>query len=94
MPFELIGNRPIITLKVNGNDAPLRFVLDTGSGISVISEATAKRLKIKSITKGGFARGIGGDGKFEIVLAGEANRNQLAFEDKFKVLADSLQQHG
>ncbi|MBK6586964.1 MAG: aspartyl protease family protein [Acidobacteria bacterium] len=42
-------------------------MLDTGSGSSVISEATAKRLKIKSITKGGFARGIGGDGKFEIV---------------------------
>ena len=32
------------------------------------------------------------DGKFEIVLAGEANRNQLAFEDKFKVIADSLRQ--
>ena len=67
VPFELVGNRPIIKLRVNGNDEPLRFVLDTGSGISVISEATAKRLNIRSITKGGFARGIGGDGKFEIV---------------------------
>jgi predicted aspartyl protease len=45
----------------------LRFVLDTRSGISVISEETAKRLKIDPITKGGFAKGIGGDGKFEIV---------------------------
>ena len=42
-------------------------MLDTGSGISVVSDKTAKRLKIKSITKGGYARGIGGDGKFEIV---------------------------
>jgi len=67
IPFELVGNRPIISLKINGNDEPLRFVLDTGSGISVVSEKTAKRLNIKSITKGGFARGIGGDGKFEIV---------------------------
>lgn len=67
VPFELVGNRPIIKLRVNGNDEPLRFVLDTGSGISVISDATAKRLGIRSITKGGFARGIGGDGKFEIV---------------------------
>jgi predicted aspartyl protease len=41
--------------------------LDTGSGISVISEATAKRLKINPITRGGLARGIGGNGKFEIV---------------------------
>ena len=41
--------------------------MDTGSGISVISETTAKRLKINPITKGGYAKGIGGDGKFEIV---------------------------
>ncbi len=67
VPFQLVGNRPIITIRINGNKEPLRFVLDTGSGISVVSEKTAKRLKIKPITKGGFARGIGGDGKFEIV---------------------------
>ena len=30
------------------------------------------------------------DGKTEVVLAGEANRNQLAFEDKFKKIADAL----
>ncbi|MBK9528951.1 MAG: aspartyl protease family protein [Acidobacteria bacterium] len=52
---------------VNGRDEPLRFVLDTGSGISVISDQTAKKLGVRSITKGGFARGIGGDGKFEII---------------------------
>lgn len=67
VPFELVGNRPIIKMRVNGRDEPLRFVLDTGSGISVISDQTAKKLGIRSITKGGFARGIGGDGKFEII---------------------------
>ncbi|HEX3102106.1 MAG TPA: cytochrome c biogenesis protein ResB [Pyrinomonadaceae bacterium] len=30
------------------------------------------------------------DGTTEVVLAGEANRNQLAFEDKFKKIADEL----
>jgi len=65
--FQLVGNRPIIELKINDHEAPLRFVLDTGSGISVISDKTANRLKVKSIARGGFARGIGGDGKFEIV---------------------------
>ncbi len=30
------------------------------------------------------------DGKVEVVLAGEANRNQLAFGDKFKNIADDL----
>ena len=67
IPFELVGNRPIIKLKVNGRSDVLRFVLDTGSGISVVSNKTAKRLKIRHVTKGGFARGLGGDGKFEIV---------------------------
>ncbi len=65
--FDLVGNRPIIEMRINGKDEPLRFVLDTGSGISVISEKTAKRMKIKPVTRGGHARGIGGDGKFEIV---------------------------
>ena len=30
------------------------------------------------------------DGKVEIVLAGDVNRNEIAFEDKFKDLADSI----
>jgi tetratricopeptide (TPR) repeat protein len=67
VPFALVGNRPVIKIRVNGNDKPLNFVLDTGSGISVISDITAKRLKIHEITKGGYAKGIGGDGRFEIV---------------------------
>ena len=45
----------------------MRFVLDTGSGMSVISEQTAKRLGIKPIARGGLARAVGGGGKFEIV---------------------------
>lgn len=69
VPFELEGNRPVITLRVNGNTEPLRFVLDTGSGISVLSEETAKKLKIKPVARGGYGRGLGGDGKFEIVYA-------------------------
>lgn len=65
--FELVRDRPVVKLKVNGKDEPLRFVLDTGSGISVISRETAEKLNIKPITKGGLARAIGGNGKFEIV---------------------------
>ena len=65
--FELEGDRPIVTVRVNNKPDPLRFVLDTGSGISVMSEETAKRLNIKPVARGGHARGLGGDGKFEIV---------------------------
>ncbi len=65
--FKLINDRPIIQLKINNNKELLNFVLDTGSGISVISQETAARLKIKPVTRGGLARAIGGDGKFEII---------------------------
>lgn len=65
--FELIRDRPVIKIRVNKKDEPLKFVLDTGSGISVISKETAERLNIKPITRGGLARAIGGDGKFEII---------------------------
>src|SRR4030095_8317420 len=65
--FEATDNRPILEVRVNGNRQPLRFVLDTGSGMSVISDETAKRLGIKAVAKGGLARAVGGGGKFEIV---------------------------
>jgi Flp pilus assembly protein TadD/predicted aspartyl protease len=65
--FKLVGNRPVIQVKANDRDEPLNFVLDTGSGISVISEKTAKKLSIEPITRGGYAKGIGGDGRFEII---------------------------
>jgi len=67
VPITIVGNRPIIQLRVNDSAEPLKFVLDTGSGISVISNKTASLLKIKPVARGGFAKGIGGDGKFEIV---------------------------
>jgi tetratricopeptide (TPR) repeat protein len=67
VPFEATDNRPIVQVRVNGQKEPLRFVLDTGSGMSVISEQTAKRLGIKAVAKGGLARAVGGGGKFEIV---------------------------
>ncbi len=65
--FELEGNRPVIEVRVNERDRPFRFVLDTGSGITVISDKTAAALKLKPVTRGGYAKGIGGDGKFEVV---------------------------
>lgn len=67
VPFRLVNDRPVIQINVNNGKEPLNFVLDTGSGISVISEETARRLKLKVITRGGLARAVGGDGKFEIV---------------------------
>lgn len=63
--FEMPNNRPIIKVHVNGRKEPLRFVLDTGSGISVISDETAKHLGLKPVARGGMARAVGG--KFEIV---------------------------
>jgi len=65
--FEATDNRPIVKVRVNGGKETLNFVLDTGSGMSVISEETAKRLGIRPVARGGVARAVGGGGKFEIV---------------------------
>lgn len=65
--FEATDNRPVLEVRINGQKTPLKFVLDTGSGMSVVSEQTAKRLGIKPVAKGGLARAVGGGGKFEIV---------------------------
>jgi predicted aspartyl protease len=65
--FESFDNRPILSVRINGDKRPLKFVLDTGSGMSVLSEQTAKRLGLKPVARGGMARAVGGGGKFEIV---------------------------
>jgi predicted aspartyl protease len=67
MPFESIDGRPILKVRVNNDKEPLRFVLDTGSGMSVVSEETAKKLGLRAVARGGMARAVGGGGKFEIV---------------------------
>lgn len=65
--FELLNNRPIIAVRVGSARAPLRFVLDSGSGMCVIAEDAARRLGLPAVARGGMARAIGGPGRFEIV---------------------------
>jgi predicted aspartyl protease/Tfp pilus assembly protein PilF len=65
--IEIVNNRPIVELRINRRKEPFRFVLDTGSGISVLSHRTAKKLGIKPVARGGVARALGGTGKFDIV---------------------------
>lgn len=67
LPFEAFDNRPIINVRINGSKQSLRFVLDTGSGMSVISQETARKIGIKPVARGGLARGVGGGGRFEII---------------------------
>jgi tetratricopeptide (TPR) repeat protein len=67
LEFEAADYRPIIKVRVNGSKEFMRFVLDTGSGMSVLSEVTARKLGIKSVARGGLARAVGGGGRFEIV---------------------------
>lgn len=65
--FDAFDNRPILKVRLNGQKDAFRFVLDTGSGMSVVSDVTAKRLGLRPVAKGGLARAVGGGGKFEIV---------------------------
>jgi predicted aspartyl protease/thioredoxin-like negative regulator of GroEL len=67
LEFEAPDLRPIIRLRINGSKEVLRFVLDTGSGMSVLSDETARRLGLKPVARGGLARAVGGGGHFEIV---------------------------
>lgn len=57
--------RPYVRVKLNGRDAI--FVIDTGSGFTVISKDAAKRFGVSEIAKGGKSQGFGGTGKFPIV---------------------------
>ncbi|MCI0485730.1 MAG: aspartyl protease family protein [Blastocatellia bacterium] len=75
VPFRLGSDRrPYIEVKINGRDA--NFVIDTGSGFTVISKESAKRLGVSEIARGGKSQGVGGDGKFKIVY-GLLNSLQL-----------------
>ena len=67
LDFEAPDYRPIIKLRINGSKDYLRFVLDTGSGMSVLSDETARKLGIRAVARGGLARAVGGGGRFEIV---------------------------
>jgi predicted aspartyl protease/Flp pilus assembly protein TadD len=67
LPFELTNNRAIIKVRINGSKEPLRFVIDTGAGMCVISTQAAERVGLKSVARGGMARAVGGEGRFEIV---------------------------
>lgn len=67
LPFELVNNRPVVRVRVNGSKETLRFVIDTGAGMCVISDRAAERVGLKAVARGGMARAVGGEGRFEIV---------------------------
>ncbi|MEK6322766.1 MAG: aspartyl protease family protein [Acidobacteriota bacterium] len=66
VPFQLGGDRrPYVRVKINGRDAV--FVIDTGSGFTVMSKEAAKHFGVSEIARGGKSQGVGGTGKFQIV---------------------------
>jgi predicted aspartyl protease/Flp pilus assembly protein TadD len=67
LPFELVNSRPVVNVRVNGSQKTLRFVVDTGAGMCVISEEAAEKVGLKAVARGGMARAVGGEGRFEIV---------------------------
>lgn len=67
LPVEVVNNRPVIEVRINGSKEPLRFVVDSGAGMCVISTRAADRMNLKPVARGGMARAVGGAGRFEIV---------------------------
>lgn len=50
MPFRLVKGKVVVQARVNDN-APQEFVLDTGSEETVISETTARKMRVQAITR-------------------------------------------
>jgi len=67
LAVEVVNNRPMIDVRINGSKETLRFVVDSGAGMCVISTKAADRLNLKPVARGGMARAVGGLGRFEIV---------------------------
>ncbi|MGH9899529.1 MAG: aspartyl protease family protein, partial [Pyrinomonadaceae bacterium] len=67
IPINAQSSRPIIKVRVNDSKEEYRFVIDTGSGMTVVSDKTAALLGLRPVARGGMARAVGGGGKFEIV---------------------------
>jgi predicted aspartyl protease/Flp pilus assembly protein TadD len=66
VPFQLgADRRPYVRVKINGRDAI--FVIDTGSGFTVLSKDAARKFGVSEIARGGKSQGVGGTGKFQIV---------------------------
>lgn len=66
IPFTLgLDRRPYMKMKINGRDAT--FVIDTGSGFTVISKDAAKKFGVSEIARGGSSQGFGGSGRFPII---------------------------
>jgi len=58
-PFYLGSDRrPYLRVRLNGRDA--LFVIDTGSGFTVVSREAAKRFGVQEIARGGKSQGVGG----------------------------------
>lgn len=87
--FELANNRPIVTVRINGNPQPLRFVVDSGSGMCVVSTEGARKLNLPVVARGGNARAIGGAGKFEIVY-GFINSLAFGAKDEASVVVENV----
>src|SRR5438270_6982573 len=52
VPVEVVNNRPVVRVRVNGSKEMLRFVIDTGAGMCVLSTKAADRLGIKPVARG------------------------------------------
>jgi tetratricopeptide (TPR) repeat protein len=66
IPLQIKLRRPHLELKVNGKET-LKFVIDTGAGLCVISPEAAAKIGAREIARGGDARAVGGEGAFPIV---------------------------
>lgn len=59
MPVTMVGDEPLVDVALNGRS--VRFLVDTGSNVTLLTEAAAQQLGLKPILASGFtAYGVGG----------------------------------
>ena len=75
LPFELVGEHLIVSMKVDGSDELVEFVFDTGASATVLDTNVAKRMKIKPDYKQP-AMGAAGVKEYDLALGHQVNVNE------------------
>lgn len=95
IPFEFLGNIMLVRARIN-DSAPLKFIFDTGAGITVINELRAKSLGLQPKSKVAV-NGIGGSlngvllREISLSLGGARVTNQVTAGLTFSTLPCEVQ---
>lgn len=89
IPFEVINNAIVLTLKLNNSTRPLKFLFDTGADGMAISEALADTLGLKATRKQN-ASVVGGSMQISISEKNDVHLDTFVLKNQSIALFKSL----